>query len=77
MANVNVTISVSGEMKKRLAKHPEMNWSEVARQAWEEKMGQLELLNRLTAKSKATDKDIEELSELIKEGIARRHEKKR
>ena len=52
-----------------------MNWSEVARQAWKSKAEQLELLNRLTARSKATDKDIEELGRLIKKGIVSRHDK--
>ena len=71
----NMTISVPDELKAILDKHPEMNWSEVARQAWKNKVEQLELLNRLTARSKATDKDIEELGRLIKRGIASRHDK--
>ena len=33
----------------------------------------LRLLKKLTSKSKATDKDIEELSKKIKRGIAERH----
>ena len=71
---VNVTISVSPDLKSRIEKHPEMNWSEVARQAWQAKIEQLELLNKLTAKSKATDEDILELSRRIKAGMARWHE---
>ncbi len=55
-----------------LVRHPELNLSEVARQAWEKKIRQLELLDRLTANSKATDKDIEELSDLIKRGMTKR-----
>lgn len=68
-----MTISVPDELKARLMSHPELNWSEVARQAWEKKIQQLDLLNRLTANSTATDKDIEELAALIKKGMARRH----
>ena len=71
----NMTISVPDELKAMLDRYPEMNWSEVARQAWKSKAEQLELLNRLTARSKATDKDIEELGRLIKKGIASRHDK--
>ena len=71
----NMTISVPDELKAMLERHPEMNWSEVARQAWKNKAEQLELLNMLTARSKATDKDIEELGRLIKKGIAARHDK--
>jgi len=70
----NMTISVPDELKAMLDRHPEMNWSEVARQAWRRKAEQLELLNRLTAGSKATDKDVEEISRKIKAGIARWHD---
>lgn len=72
----NMTISIDEELKTLLARHPEMNWSEVARQAWKEKIRQLELLNSLTAASKATDKDVDELAALIKKGIAKRHGKR-
>jgi len=38
------------------------------------KAEQLELLNRFTERSKATDKGIEELGRLIKKGIASKHD---
>jgi len=72
----NLTIAVDDELKSMLARHPEMNWSEVARQAWKEKIRQLELLNEITAKSRASDADVGELARLIKNGIAKRHEKR-
>lgn len=70
----NMTISYPDELKKLLDMYPEMNWSEVARQAWRKKAEALELVNKLTAKSKATDEDVEELGRLLKEGMARRHD---
>lgn len=70
---VNVTISVSEDLKKKLEKFPEINWSEVARQAWEEKTRQLDLLNELTKKSTATDADIAELAMKIKKGLAKKY----
>ena len=72
---VNVTISVPEDLKKLLDKHPEMNWSEVARQAWWQKARELELLNQLTKSSKATDKDVLDLARVIKKGIADWHNK--
>ena len=71
----NVTISVPEDLKKLLDKHPEMNWSEVARQAWWQKARELELFNQLTKSSKATDKDVLELAKEIKKGIADWHNK--
>ena len=73
----NFTISVPDELKALLDKHPEMNWSEVARQAWRNKVEQLELLNQITSGSKATDKDVEEISRKIKAGMARWHESRK
>ena len=71
---VNVTISVPSDLKELLDRHPEMNWSEVARQAWKQKAKQLEFLSKLTVGSKASEKDIEELGRLLKKGIAQWHD---
>lgn len=68
-----MTISVPHGLKQTLARHPEINWSEVARQAWEEKAQQLEMLDKLVGKNKASEKDINELDSLLKKGIAKRH----
>ncbi len=73
---VNVTIAVPVELKYKLDKHPEINWSEVARQAWIAKLSNLEklqLLNELTKDVTVSDEDIERLSKLIKHGVAKRH----
>jgi len=70
---VNVTISVPSELKVLIDRHPEINWSEVARQAWKQKAEQLELLNSLTSGSKASDSDIMEISRKIKAGMAKWH----
>ncbi len=67
---VNVTIAVPEELKKLLDNHPEINWSEVARQAWWQKARELDLLNKLTSASKASDKDVLELARMIKKGMA-------
>ncbi|MGV8176426.1 MAG: hypothetical protein ACP5NX_01340 [Candidatus Bilamarchaeaceae archaeon] len=70
---VNITVSVPTEMKKRMEGFPTINWSEVARQAFDEEIKKMGLLKELTATSKAKDIDIDELSEKIKKSIAKRH----
>ena len=70
---VNITIAVPEELKKMLDSHPEINWSEVARQAWWQKGRELELLNKLTTASKASDKDVLDLAKMIKKGMAEWH----
>ena len=54
---VNITLAVPRELKEIMDKHPEMNWSEIARQAFREKASQIELLDAIAAKSKLTEKD--------------------
>lgn len=61
------------EMKGKLEKFETVNWSAVARKAFETELSKLELMDKLTSKSKATDKDIAELSKKIKAGIAKWH----
>lgn len=72
---VNITLSVPKELKKIMDKHPEMNWSEVARQAFKEKVSQLELLDAIASKSKLTEKDAIELGRKIKKSLWKRYKK--
>lgn len=69
----NVCVSVSDEMKEKLERFETVNWSAVARKAFASEISKLELMDKLTSKSKATDKDIRELSKKVKAGIAKWH----
>lgn len=44
----NVTLSVPPELAKKMKKHPEVRWSEVARQAIADHLEFLDLLNKAT-----------------------------
>ena len=65
----NITLSISEEIYAMMKKHQEMRWSEVARRAIAEEVKKLELVEKITSKSKLTMKDIEEVNEKIKTGI--------
>jgi len=52
-----------------MEKHPEINWSEVTRQAIEEKISELELLDELTADSTPSAEDAAEISERVDENV--------
>jgi len=71
---VNVTFAVPTEMKQEMDSFPIINWSEVARQAFREKLGELELLKKITSKSKLTEKDALELGRKINASITKKHE---
>ena len=70
----NVCVSVPEEMGKKLKEFETVNWSAVARNAFAKELSKLELMDKLTEKSKATDKDIEKLSKKVKAGIAKWHD---
>jgi predicted CopG family antitoxin len=69
----NMTLSIPDELHKKMKQMSDIRWSEIARRAIEQRINDLETLNRITAKSKATQKDIDKISEKIKRGIAKRH----
>lgn len=68
-----MTLAVPEDLKKIMEKHREVKWSEIARRAMWEHAKKLEIMDKLTAKSKLTEKDAIEIGRKIKEGIAKRH----
>jgi len=70
---VNMTLSIPPELHERMKKLSEIRWSEIARRAIEERINDLETMNKIASKSKLTRKDAEEISKKIKRGIAKRH----
>jgi len=60
-------------MKQKLNKFETVNWSAVARQAFVRELSKLELMDKLTSKSSASDKDVEELSQKLRKGMAKWH----
>ena len=72
-----ITVRVDDDLKERMDRHPEINWSEVTRQAITKKANGLERLERLenlTEKSRATEEDVDEIAALINEAVAERYE---
>jgi len=67
---VNITLSVPENLHKRMKNFSEIRWSEVARKALEQKINDLETLEKIAAKSKLTKKDVEEISKKIKRAAA-------
>jgi predicted lactoylglutathione lyase len=61
----SITVNVDDELKERMESHPEINWSEVTRQAIEEKIEALEVMNELTSESELTENDVQEIADKI------------
>ncbi|MBN1169671.1 hypothetical protein JXA56_01470 [Candidatus Micrarchaeota archaeon] len=70
---VNVTLTVSADLKKKMEAFPEINWSEIARQAINRKIQELLILRSITAKSKLTEADVKEIGDRIKKAVAEKH----
>ena len=68
----NMTLSVPEELHQRMRQHTELKWSDVARQAFERKLKEVELAEKLLSTSELTDEDAEKIGHKIKSGIRRR-----
>ena len=70
-----ITVNVGDDLKRRMEKHPEINWSEVTRQAIQEKIRTLELMDELTSNSELTESDIADIADEINESARKRVER--
>ena len=61
----SITVNVDDDLKARMEAHPEINWSEVTRQAIQEKIEVLEVMDELTGESELTERDVREIADLI------------
>lgn len=69
-----VSVRVPDDLKKSMEERSEMNWSEVARKAFEKELKKLELADSIASKSELTAEDVEEIGEKVKKGIAEKHD---
>lgn len=67
-----LSVSVPDDLREQMIKLDEINWSAVARKAFEEKIKQIELFKKIVSKSKLTEKDAEEISAKISESMAKK-----
>ena len=69
----NMTLAIPVDLKERMDKFKEMNWSEVARQAIREKMLLLERMNQMLSGSTLDDASIEAHAAKIKKNVSQKH----
>jgi predicted CopG family antitoxin len=70
----NLTLSVSDDLYEKMKKHTELKWSDIARIAFEKKLLELELVEKLLKNSQLTEKDAEIIGHKIKTKIRKRLE---
>ncbi|MFH1722770.1 MAG: hypothetical protein ABH950_09240 [Candidatus Altiarchaeota archaeon] len=69
----NMTLAIPEDLHKKIRAHSEVKWSEVARQAIQNYVAKLELVDRLAGKSRLSEKEAEEISLQIKKAVAAKH----
>ena len=67
-----LTLAIPDEMKKKMDSFPEMNWSEVARQAFMQKIEDMEFLRKFKEKSKLTEGDALRLGKEVSKSVSDR-----
>ena len=72
----NMTLSIPEKLKKRLESAPEIKWSNVARQALEKRVDELEWADAALVHSRLTEDDAETIGHKIKAEIAKRFTKR-
>lgn len=69
---VTMTLAVPNELKNKMEGFPEINWSEVARQAFTQKLSDMEFLMKFKSNSKLTEKDALRLGREVSSEISKR-----
>ena len=65
-----LTLAVPEEMKSKMDSFPEMNWSEVARQAFMQKIEDMEFLRKFKEKSRLTENDALRLGKEVSREVS-------
>jgi|GEM_PF-527291 len=74
LAIFKMSLFVSKKLKDMMDKHPEINWSEVARQSLREKLTDLEFLEEFKSRSELTEEEAIELGNKVNESLRERYE---
>jgi hypothetical protein len=69
---VNITLSVPEELKEKMDKFKEINWSEIARQAIRRRIILLREMDDLLKNSKLTEEDAIRLGREVNRRVARK-----
>ena len=69
----NLTLAIPSDLKVKMERFPEINWSEVARQAIAEKTQILESMQKILVKSRLTEEEAVQTGREIKKQVLKRH----
>lgn len=70
-----MTLAVPSELKHKMETFPEMNWSEIARQAFIQRIKDLEFLKKFKSDSTLTKEDALRLGRELNKNLAKKYKK--
>lgn len=68
----NITLAIPDELKRELQKHHEVNWSAVIRRSLQEHLQRVKIAEAIAIKSKLTQKDVDEIADLVDSAVAKK-----
>ena len=68
----NITLAIPEDLHTRMREHSEIRWSEVVRKTIKQKIEDLDVMDKLTAKSKLTQKDVDKIASKVDSAVARK-----
>jgi hypothetical protein len=68
----NMTLAIPEELHKKMKRHTELKWSDIARQAFERKINEIEFMDKVLEKSELTEEDAERISHRINAQVRKR-----
>ncbi|MFH1065695.1 MAG: hypothetical protein V1734_04295 [Nanoarchaeota archaeon] len=68
-----MTLAVPEELKHKMESFAEINWSEVARQAFLQKIADMDFLRKFKSKSRITEKEALKLGAGLSKKLAKRY----
>lgn len=72
----NMTLAIPDDLHERISNHKEIRWSNIARQSFEQRLKELELMDKILKNSRLEEADAEEIGQKIKTEIRKRFEKR-
>lgn len=70
-----MTLAIPSELKHKMENFPEMNWSEVARQAFVQRIIDLEFLKKFKSDSTLSEEDALRLGRELNKNLAKKYKK--
>ena len=68
----NVTLAIPEDLHTKMKQHSEIRWSEVVRKTISQKIEDLDMMDKLTAKSRLTKKDVDEIASKVDSAVAKK-----